>query len=129
MPFALVWLEESANTFVELEAAARKSLENRLRSKKAKVSKKEGLFKLVLKCVALLIANARHPDLNTHEYDSIENPYDPATKVFEAYVQIQLLCWRFVKRATLSAVQFWYSILNNSQYLKTMLNYNNRLTP
>jgi hypothetical protein len=29
MPFTLVWLEESASTFQELEAAARNSLENR----------------------------------------------------------------------------------------------------
>ncbi len=31
--------------------------------------------------------NPRHPGLKTHEYNSIENPYDPDTKVFEAYVQ------------------------------------------
>ena len=67
--------------------AARKSLENRQRSKKAKASKQEGLFKQVLKCIELLQDNPRHPGLNTHEYDSIDNPYDPATKVFEAYVQ------------------------------------------
>ena len=87
MPFTLVWLEESAGTFGELEAAARRSLENRKKSKKAKASKQEGLFKQVLKCVELLQANPRHPGLNTHEYGSIENPYDPDTKVFEAYVQ------------------------------------------
>ena len=87
MPFTLVWLEESASTFQALEAAARKSLENRQRSKKAMASKQEGLFKQVLKCIELLQDNPRHPGLNTHEYDSIENPYDPATKVFEAYVQ------------------------------------------
>ncbi len=31
--------------------------------------------------------NPRQPGLKTHEYNSIENPYDPDTKVFEAYVQ------------------------------------------
>jgi hypothetical protein len=87
MPFTLVWLEESASTFAELEAAARKSLENRKKSKKGKAARQEGLFKQVLKCVELLQANPRHPGLNTHEYESIENPYDPGTKVFEAYVQ------------------------------------------
>ena len=87
MPFTLVWLAESASTFQALEAVARKSLENRKRSKKAKATKHEGLFKQVLKCIELLQDNPRHPSLNTHEYDSIENPYDPATKVFEAYVQ------------------------------------------
>lgn len=87
MPFTLVWLDESAATFHALEAAARKSLETRRKSKKAKASKQEGLFKQVLKCVELLQANPRHPGLNTHEYHSIENPYDVDTKVFEAYVQ------------------------------------------
>jgi len=87
MSFALVWLEESADTFRELEAAARKSLENRQKSGRAKASKQEGLFKQIVKCVELLQANPRHPGLKTHEYHSIENPYDPDTKVFEAYVQ------------------------------------------
>ena len=87
MPFTLVWLEESADTLHDLEAAARKSLENRQKSQKAKASKQEGLFKQVVKCVELLQANPRHPGLKTHEYNSIENPYDPDTKVFEAYVQ------------------------------------------
>ena len=87
MPFTLVWLEESAGTFNELEAAARKSLEKRQKSQKAKASKQEGLFKQVLKCVELLQENPRHVELKTHEYRSIENPYDPDTKVFEAYVQ------------------------------------------
>jgi len=87
MPFTLVWLEESTNTFRELEAAARKSLNNRQKSKMAKASKQEGLFKQVVKCVELLKANPRHPGLKTHEYNSIDNPYDPDTKVFEAYIQ------------------------------------------
>jgi len=82
MPFTLVWLEESTDTFHELEAAAQKSLENRQKSKKAKASKQEGLFKQVVKCVEFLQANPRHPGLKTHEYNSIENPYDPDTKVF-----------------------------------------------
>ena len=87
MPFTLVWLDESTDIFNELEAAARKSLENRQKSRMARASKQEGLFKQVVKCVELLQANPRHPGLKTHEYNSIENPYDPDTKVFEAYVQ------------------------------------------
>ncbi len=87
MPFTLVWLEASTDTFRELEAAARKSLETRQKSKRSKASRQEGLFKQVVKCVELLQTNPRHPGLATHEYNSIENPYDPATKVFEAYVQ------------------------------------------
>lgn len=87
MPFTLVWLESSTDTFHKLEAAARKSLESRQKSTKAKASKQEGLFKQLVKCVELLQANPRHPGLKTHEYISIENPYSPDTKVFEAYVQ------------------------------------------
>ena len=87
MPFTLVWLEGATDTFHELEAAAQKSLDNRQKSKKAKASRQEGLFKQIVKCVQLLQENPRHPGLKTHEYDSIENPYDPETKVFEAYVQ------------------------------------------
>ena len=87
MPFTLVWLEESADTFHELQDVALQSLANRQKSRKAKASKQEGLFKQVIKCLELLQENPRHPSLNTHEYHSIENPYDPATKVFQAYVQ------------------------------------------
>ncbi len=87
MPFTLVWLEASADTFHELEVAARKSLDNRQKSGKTKASKQEGLFKQVVKCVDLLRTDPRHPGLKTHEYHSIENPYNPATKVFEACVQ------------------------------------------
>ncbi len=87
MAFSLVWLEGAANTFRELEAAARQSLETRTKSNKAKASRQEGLFKQVVKCIELLQASPRHPGLATHEYDSIENPYDSRTKVFEAYAQ------------------------------------------
>ena len=87
MPFTLVWLEESADTFRELQAAAQKSLEARAKSKKSKASRQEGLFKQVVKCLELLQSNPSHPGLETHEFGSIENPYDPRTKVFEAYVQ------------------------------------------
>ena len=33
----------------------------------------------------LLQENSRHPGLKTHEYVSIENPYDADAKVYEAY--------------------------------------------
>jgi hypothetical protein len=87
MPFTLVWLEASSDTFNELQTTARHSLENRQKSSKAKASRQEGLFKQIVKCVELLRDNPRHPGLRTHEYDSIENPYDANAKVFEAYVQ------------------------------------------
>jgi len=87
MPFTLVWLDESADKFHELQDAAQKSLANRQKSGKGKASKQEGLFKQVVKCIELLQENPRHPGLKTHEYHSIENPYQPDKKVFEAYVQ------------------------------------------
>jgi len=87
MPFTLVWLEGAADTFHELLEAALKSQANRQKSGKAKASEQEGLFKQVVKCLELLQANPRHPGLKTHEYHSIENPYDPEKKAFEAYVQ------------------------------------------
>ena len=55
--------------------------------KKTKSSKQEGLFKQVAKAVSQLAENPRHGSLNTHEYDSLEHPFDPQAKVFEAYAQ------------------------------------------
>ena len=52
-----------------------------------KTSRAEGLFKQVEKCVRLLVENPRHPGLQTHEYTSLDHPYDSGKKVFEAYVQ------------------------------------------
>ncbi len=61
------------------------------RGKIPKILANEGLFKHVAKTVSLLRANPRHPRLNTHEYDSIENPFDKQKKVFAAYAQNQRL--------------------------------------
>ena len=87
MVFKPLWTEEAAVTFQKLQAAALTSLENRKRKKTAKASKAEGLFKQVEKCVRMLLQNPKHPDLQTHAYDSIESPYAPNERVFEACVQ------------------------------------------
>lgn len=87
MSFTLVWLEGAADTFHELESAAQKSLDNRQKARKSKTARQEGLFKQVVKCVLLLQENPRHPGLKTHEYVSIESPYNADAKVFEAYAQ------------------------------------------
>jgi hypothetical protein len=87
MAFAPRWTEEAAETFRELQAAATASLANRKKNKRVKAAKAEGLFKQVEKCVRLLLDNPRHPGLSTHEFASIEHPYDPRQKVFEAYMQ------------------------------------------
>lgn len=87
MPFAPRWTAEAAGKFRELQAAAAASLRARQKNKKAKASKAEGLFKQVDKCIRLLLDNPRHPGLKTHEFHSIEHPYEAGGKVFEAYIQ------------------------------------------
>lgn len=87
MPFKANWTEEAAATFEHLQNEARKSLGKRAAGAKSKPSKAAGLFKQVEKCVRLLIDNPRHPGLHTHEFSSIEHPYEKDGKVFEAYVQ------------------------------------------
>jgi hypothetical protein len=87
MPFRAVWTDAATEAYHTLQAAALASLRNRRRNKMAKASKAEGLFKQIEKCVRLLLDNPRHPGLCTHEYSSIEHPYDRNQKVFEAYAQ------------------------------------------
>jgi hypothetical protein len=43
------------------------------------------VFKAVLKTLALMETNLRHPSLNTHEFTSLKGP--SGEKVFEAYAQ------------------------------------------
>ncbi len=85
--FTRVWTLAGQDTYDELKAKAEASLKARQRSKKAKATKDEGLFKQVHKCIEHLLRNPRHPGLETQEYDSLENPYDKKKKVFEAYIQ------------------------------------------
>lgn len=87
MPFAPRWTEEAAAEYERLRAAAQKAIRTRTNSGKTKASKAEGLFKQLEKCVRLLLENPKHPGLHTHEFSSIEHPYEKEGKVFEAYVQ------------------------------------------
>jgi hypothetical protein len=48
---------------------------------------KTGLLKQIKKTLGYLQVNPKHPSLKTHEYTSIENPFHPEEKVFEAYAQ------------------------------------------
>jgi hypothetical protein len=89
VPFTPRWVPEAQTKFLELQAAALASLQNRQKNKKTKATKAEGLFKQIDKCVKLLLQDPRHPSLHTHEYDSIPNPYDANKKVLEAYAQNQ----------------------------------------
>lgn len=85
--FQLQWTQPAADTYAELRAKAQASLHARAKSRHPKATKDEGLFKQVHKCLMHLQENPRHPGLATHEFHSLENPYDPHGKVFEAYVQ------------------------------------------
>ena len=46
-----------------------------------------GLVKQIKKTFGFFQTNLRHPSLQTHVFHSLENPYNPHDKVFEAYVQ------------------------------------------
>lgn len=47
----------------------------------------EGLVKQIKKSLGYLQQDPKHPSLQTHPYTSIEHPYNPKEKVFEAYAQ------------------------------------------
>lgn len=87
MVFRSRWTGDAQEQYEKLMLAASNSVAKRAKDRKAKPSKAEGLFKQVEKCVRLLLENPRHPGLQTHQYDSMEHPFDPDQKVFEAYVQ------------------------------------------
>ncbi len=85
--YSLVWTLEAQANYNDLKAKAKASLESRQKTGKKKSSKEEGLFKQVHKTVTLLSSNPKHPGLQTHQYYSLQNPYDKNQKVFEAYAQ------------------------------------------
>jgi hypothetical protein len=87
MSFRLRWTRSADRTFKELQGAAEQAKAGREKANERKSSKQEGLFKQVAKGVQHLAADPRHPSLQTHEYHSLKNPYDPNGKVFEAYAQ------------------------------------------
>jgi hypothetical protein len=94
MSFRLRWTSEATETFQELQRAAEQAAHTRAQAnkqsggkKRTKSSKQEGLFKQVAKAIRQLATDPRHSSLNTHEYESLENPFDPKGKVFEAYAQ------------------------------------------
>ncbi len=87
MASTLRWTPAASAAFSDLQEQAQRALRTRQRAKASKSSQPEGLFKQVIKCLDLLTENPRHPDLRTHEYHSLEHPYERDGKVFEAYVQ------------------------------------------
>ncbi|MSQ95373.1 MAG: hypothetical protein EXR98_12550 [Gemmataceae bacterium] len=87
--FSLKWLDAAKETYDELKAEAKEIVKTRSVKGKKKSTKQEGLFKQVHKALSLLSSNPKHPSLQTHVYPAIDNLYDPAQKVFEAYAQNQ----------------------------------------
>jgi len=85
--FAAKWTPTARKQYDALRDAARTCYEVRQASGRQKSTKAEGLFKQIRKAIALLQGNPRHPGLQTHEYYSLEHPFDIAGKVFEAYAQ------------------------------------------
>lgn len=83
--FDLQWTVVAERVYRELEQQANEIKDKR--DEKQKGSKQEGLFKQVKKTLKHLRENPRHPGLETHPYSSLEHPWDPSQKVFEAYAQ------------------------------------------
>ncbi len=70
MTFTLKWMPTAVASYETIEK-----------------NKKKRLLKQVRKTLSLLQSNPRHPGLHTHEFQSIENPFDKKQKVFTAYAQ------------------------------------------
>jgi hypothetical protein len=85
--FQLRWTDEADQQYRQLRENAEASFRSRQKAGKRKTSRAEGLFKQIHKTISLLAQNPRHPGLGTHEYRSLQHPYDPDAKVLEAYAQ------------------------------------------
>ena len=85
--FVVLLTPEAQATCDDLKVKAVSSLAARKGKRKPKSSPDEGLYKQVHKAINLLRGNPKHPGLHSHEYDSIQNPYDKTEKVFEIYAQ------------------------------------------
>jgi hypothetical protein len=87
MKFSLIWDRKAQDTFKDLRLKADAALTAREKTQRKKSSRDEGLFKQVRKCIQQLQVNPRHPSLQTHEFESMPNPYNSDQKVFVAYSQ------------------------------------------
>ncbi len=87
MSFELRWTPSAIAAHDELKVAADKASASREKSGRTKSSKQEGLHNQVVKTIALLSQDPRHPSLKTHKYTSLPHPFEPNSSVFEAYVQ------------------------------------------
>jgi len=87
--FQIKWTEIAQQAYSQLNKDAEAKQAARKRKGKSKSTTAEGLFKQVKKTINLLANDPKHPGLNTHEYVSLEHPYEKKAKVFEAYAQNQ----------------------------------------
>jgi hypothetical protein len=87
--FEIKWTEVAQEAYCQLKKDAEAKLAARTRKGNRKSTVAEGLFKQVKKTIDLLANNPKHPGLHTHEYVSLEHPYEKKDKVFEAYAQNQ----------------------------------------
>jgi hypothetical protein len=87
--FRFKWTQAALAEYERLKSAGEACLEKRRQTGETKSSKPEGLFGQVRKALQMLAANPRHTGLNTHEFRSLEHPFDKDGKVFEAHAQNQ----------------------------------------
>jgi hypothetical protein len=87
MAFVLRFTHRGQSDYDSLKEQAEAVRAGREARGRGKSSKAEGLFKQVNKALRLLRDNPKHPGLHTHEYDSLEHPWDAKQKVWEAYAQ------------------------------------------
>ena len=87
MAFELKWTPRGLEDYKRLHAEANAAKAGREARGIKKSSRGEGLFKQVAKTIKLLQENPKHPGLNTHEYQSLDHPFQKDGKVWEAYVQ------------------------------------------
>src|SRR5437588_11211868 len=87
MPLYLKWVTRSKEEYDTLKSEAEAAEAGRIAQGKTKSSKAEGLCKQVNKALRFLRDNPKHPGLNSHEYDSLDHPYEKDGKVWESYIQ------------------------------------------
>jgi hypothetical protein len=79
--FRYIWLQEARENYADIKNSAK------ILISKGKTTRIVKLFKKVSKTLNLLKDNPKHPSLETHEYSSLSNPWNPNEKVYEAYVE------------------------------------------
>ena len=87
MGFTLKFTHRGLGDYDALKDEAEAMRAGREARGQGKSSRAEGLFKQVNKALRFLRENPKHPGLHTHEFDSLQHPWEPGGKVWEAYAQ------------------------------------------